>query len=97
MHRIPPIGSASVGGMRQFRFQITITDVILVVYFIKVQLRTINRIMKYINSEITGVMGPRVIIMLKRKCLLIIRLQRTITIFLLGKCNGRFGDLGDAL
>ena len=97
VHFISPTIFSSVGGMSQLVFQIPRTDVIFMGHFIKGQVRTMFRIVRYIVSPRTGIIEPRRILILQSKIFLKIQLENISTIYLPSEFRGIVGGLGGTL
>ena len=93
----PTISSAVVVWLRQFIFKIPITNMILMEYLMKFQVRIITKSINYISRSIIGFMYPRKIIILQREVFFWIHLHMISTIFLLDEFRGRVGGLGYTL
>ena len=77
--------------------RIPCTDLILMGYFMEVQVRSIIISVMYIIKSDIGVMDLRRILMHQRKLLFRVHLKNIRTIYLIGNCRSRVGDLERAL
>ena len=96
LYWIFPISSTSVAGTSKFIVhipRIPRTDVILIYYFVKVQVMTISRSVSYIIKPRTGAMAPRRIIMVQRETFLKVHLGSIRPIALLGEFRVRVGGI----
>ena len=92
-----PISSASVGGTRQFVFQITSMDVIFVGYWVAGQARAMMSRVMYKSNFIIGNMIIRKVFMIPCDMFLRSHLINTRSISILRSGRGRVCGLGDEL
>ena len=69
-------------------------DVILIGYLMKYQMIIMSRSAKYIIRSRSGIMAPRIIIMLQSDIYFRIHLESISTISLLGNFSGKVGGFG---
>ena len=97
LHLCLPISSASVGGIRQFIFQIPIIDETLMGYWIAGQVRTMIRSVMCKSSSIMGENILRRVLIIPCTVLLRSHLSSARSISFIGSGRGRVDGLVDSI